>query len=312
MSYVAKFKTALKNPDAALRFLIFGSKFKFDEKKYIPLYNAQRQYNQENSKYSLYFDFCKRILTDSVSNNSLKKRFFENPKQLSDHELKKELQKPVNTNVLAGLSWPRKAHTMIGLMRLENLQFCVEDVIKNKIEGDLIEAGVWRGGATIFMRIILKEYGLKNKIVYVADSFEGLPPPDHEKFPADKNSRFHRIDVTNVSLEEVKNNFKLYGVLDNQVKFLKGWFKDSLKQAPCKKLSILRVDGDMYESTWEILENLYDKLSVGGYVIVDDFSLQVCVSAVNDFRSQNNITDTITSIDGCGIFWKKLIINKSD
>ena len=307
MSYTAKFKTVINNPGAALRRIFFGSSFQFDGEKYLPLYNAQKLYNQENSKRPIFFDFCKRILTDSVSNNSLKKRFFENPKQLSDHELKKELQKPVNTNVLAGLGWPRKAHTMIGLMRLENLQFCIEDVIKNKIEGDLIEAGVWRGGATIFMRIILKEYGLKNKIIYVSDSFEGLTPPDHEKFPADKNYRFHIMDVTNVSLEEVKNNFKLYDVLDNQVKFLKGWFKDFRKQVSCKKLSILRVDGDMYESTWEILENLYDKLSVGGYVIVDDFNLQACVSAVNDFRSQNNITDTITPIDGCGIFWKKTI-----
>ena len=305
MSYFSKFKTAINNPKEAMRYLISGSSFKFDESKYLPLYNSQKKYNFENSKYPIYFEFCKRILRDSISDQTLKKRFFKDPHSISESEMELEIKNNVNNTVLAGIDWPRKAHTMIGLMRLENLQFCVEDVLKNKIEGDLIECGVWRGGATIFMRIILKKYGIENKIVYAADSFEGLPAPDPEKFPVDKGSRFHTMDVTKVGIEDVKNNFKLYGVLDDKVKFLKGWFKDTLPNTQIKKLSILRLDGDMYESTWEILENLYDKLSVGGYAIVDDYNLSTCKAAIDKFRKENNITDKIQLIDGAGVFWQK-------
>ncbi len=304
MSYWTKFQTAINNPTTALRYLLHGSNFKFD-KKYLSIHDAQKRYNQKNSNHSFYFDFCKRMLVDSIT-NSMKKKFLADPQLLSNEEMKNEIQKDVPVDILAGLGWPKKAITMIGLMRLENLQFCIEDIIKNKIKGDLIECGVWRGGATIFMRLILKKYGINDKIVFVADSFEGLPAPNTKEFPADEGSRFHKMPVTNVTLEEVKHNFKLYDVLDDNVKFLKGWFKDTLPNTSIEKLSLLRLDGDMYESTWQILENLYDKVSIGGFVIVDDFNLPQCVKAVNDFRKQNNITEKIEPIDGLGIFWKKL------
>ena len=216
------------------------------------------------------------------------------------------LDKSIDEERLAGKIWPEKAHTMIGLKRLNNIQFCVEEVIKNNIKGDMIETGVWRGGAVIFMRMLLKHYNISDKMVYVADSFEGLPKPDHVKYPKDVDDKHHTFDFLRVSLEEVQNNFKAYGLLDNQVKFLKGWFKDTTKNPPFKQLSILRLDGDMYSSTWEVLENLYDKLAIGGYLIVDDYGAIVnCREAINDFREQYNIKEPIQKIDWTGIYWKK-------
>jgi len=214
------------------------------------------------------------------------------------------LKEQFSKKSLVESNWMGRSHTMVNLKRLNHLQFCVEDIIKNKIEGDLIETGVWRGGVTIFMRLILKEYGIQNKTVYVADSFEGLPKPD-PKYSIDKNDKHHTLDTLKVSLEEVKNNFKLYGVLDDNVKFLKGWFKDTLKNPPFDKLSILRLDGDMYGSTWDSITNLYDKLSVGGYLIIDDYGLLGCYAAIKDFRKQNNITEKILRIDHASAFWKK-------
>ena len=170
----------------------------------------------------------------------------------------------------------------------------------------MIETGVWRGGACIFMRLMLKKYGVKDKTVYVADSFEGLPEPDAEKYPHDANDVHHIIDVLKVSVEQVQNNFKTFGVLDDQVKFLKGWFKDTLKHVPIEKLSILRLDGDMYESTWDVFTNLYHKLSIGGYLIIDDYALAACHAAVDDFRSQNNIVEPIEYFDGGNVYWKKV------
>jgi len=195
---------------------------------------------------------------------------------------------------------------MIGLMRLENLQFCIEDVLRNNIEGDLMETGVWRGGATIFMKLILKKYGIKNRIVFVADSFEGMPKPDVKKYPKDTKSKHHKRDKLNVSFEDVKNNFKIYRALDDQVQFLKGWFKDTLKEPTFEKLSVLRLDGVMYGSTWDVLEKVYDRLSVGGYLIVDDYASFGCKSAVDDFRKLQNITEPIKRIDSGGIYWKKI------
>lgn len=204
-----------------------------------------------------------------------------------------------------GEMWPVYADTMIGLKRLDNLQYCVENVLKENIEGDLIETGVWRGGACIFMRAVLLAHGIKDRKVFVADSFEGLPKPDTDKYHSDKGDQHHVQSFLAVSKEEVENNFKRYDLLDKQVIFLKGWFKDTLPQAPIDKLSILRLDGDMYGSTMDALENLYPKLSKGGYCIIDDYALQGCRSAVDDYRIKHSITSEIKEIDRSSCYWKK-------
>ena len=201
-----------------------------------------------------------------------------------------------------GTIWPAQAHTMIGLKRLNNIQFCVESVIKNNIQGDFIETGVWRGGACIFMRGILKAYNITDRKVFVADSFEGLPKPKHKEDTGDKH---YLRETLKVSLEEVRENFRKYGLLDERVVFLKGWFKDTLPIAPIKKLAVLRLDGDMYGSTMDALNNLYPKLSKGGYCIIDDFCLQNCKKAVNEYREINSINSPLIQIDHCGVFWKK-------
>lgn len=205
-----------------------------------------------------------------------------------------------------GIKWPAHAHTMIGLKRMENLQFCVEDVLAQNIDGDLIETGVWRGGATIFMRAILKAYQVTDRKVWVADSFQGLPMPNAQKYPADARDRLHEFSELAVSLEQVQANFKKYGLLDSQVEFLQGWFRDTLPNAPINKLAVLRLDGDMYESTIDALVNLYPKLSIGGYIIVDDYgATSQCSKAVHDYRDANQITDEIIPVDWSGVYWQR-------
>jgi len=194
---------------------------------------------------------------------------------------------------------------MIGLKRLDNLQSCIEDVIAKQIPGDLIETGVWRGGATIFMRGVLKAHGVKDRKVWAADSFEGLPEPDAAAYPADAGDTHHTYDELRVSLDNVRANFDAYGLLDDQVGFLKGWFRETLPQAPIEKIAVLRLDGDMYESTIVALESLYPKVSVGGYVIVDDYVIPSCAKAVHDFRGSHQIMEQIVPIDGIGVFWRR-------
>lgn len=205
-----------------------------------------------------------------------------------------------------GRVWPEFAHTMIGLKRLDNLQKCAEQVIRDKVPGDFIETGVWRGGASIFMRAILFAYGVKNRKVWVADSFKGLPPPDAENYPADKGPGWHEPEFLAIPLPKVKEHFSLYNLLDAQVVFLEGWFKDTLPKAPIQQLAIMRLDGDMYESTMDALVNLYDKLSVGGFVILDDYgAVDACKQAVQDFRKKHNINDPINQTDWSESYWRK-------
>ena len=207
---------------------------------------------------------------------------------------------------LNGLDWPAYAETMIDLKRLNNIEECLIDINLNNIEGDLIETGVWRGGSTIFMRAVLKVLGDTNRTVWVADSFEGLPKPDAEKYPEDQgDSHFEKTELS-ISLKQVKKNFEKYGLLDDQVKFLKGWFKDTLPTAPIAKLSLLRLDGDMYQSTMEGLVSLYPRVSKGGYIIVDDWAaVEGCRKAVEDYRKLNGISDEILPIDRSAVYWKK-------
>lgn len=205
-----------------------------------------------------------------------------------------------------GRDWPADAETMVGLLRLENIQTCVVDVLRRGVPGDLIETGVWRGGATIFMRAILKAYGERERRVWVADSFAGLPQPNVEAFPQDRGLDLWQFSQLAVSLEQVKANFERYGLLDDQVRFLKGWFSDTLPTAPIDRLAVLRLDGDLYESTMDALQALYPKVSVGGYVIVDDYSdIPACRAAVEDYRAAHGITDPILPIDWTGVYWRR-------
>jgi O-methyltransferase len=206
-----------------------------------------------------------------------------------------------------GLDWPASAETMIGMQRLTHLQRCVETVLTEDIPGDLIECGVWRGGACILMRAVLAAYGDEERCVWLADSFEGVPPPDPENYSADKVLRLDlAADVLAISESAVKSNFKRYGLLDKRVHFLPGWFKDTLPGAPIDRIAVLRLDGDLYESTIQALDALYPKLSAGGFCIIDDYHpLDACRHAVTDYRKRGSISAEIIEIDGSGVYWRK-------
>jgi O-methyltransferase len=206
-----------------------------------------------------------------------------------------------------GVVWPQNAMTMVGRRRLGNLRDCIEDVVKNDVAGDIIETGVWRGGASIFGRAVLRSLGVPDRRVWLADSFAGLPVADTERFPGDHDAfPFHAVDVLAVPLEDVRANFERFRLLDDQVCFLRGWFKDTLPGLTNERWAVLRLDGDLYESTIQALESLYPNLSVGGYVIVDDYLVVPnCKRAVDDYRSQHGIVDPLQDIDGSGVFWRR-------
>jgi O-methyltransferase len=205
-----------------------------------------------------------------------------------------------------GADLPASAETMVGAKRLQNLRSCVESVLRDGVPGDLVETGVWRGGASIFLRGLLAAHGVTDRVVWVADSFEGLPKPDAERYPADQGDDHWTRPELAVSLEQVQANFARYGLLDEQVRFLKGWFKDTLPTAPIEQVAVARLDGDLYESTTDALDALWPKVSAGGYVIIDDYgAIEACKAATDDFRAAHAITDELVQIDWTGHYWRR-------
>jgi hypothetical protein len=202
-----------------------------------------------------------------------------------------------------GKDFPFIGYTMVGIRRLDNIQHCLEDVLTENVPGDLIETGAWRGGATIFMRALLKAHGVTDRKVWVADSFEGLPPAP---IGANDDWDLSQNEYFKVSLEQVRANFSKFGLLDDQVGFLPGWFSETLPKAPIARLAILRLDGDMYDSTMDALHHLYHKVSPGGYVIVDDYhSWASCRRAVTEFLAAHSLKPEIKTIDRDGVYWRK-------
>lgn len=250
---------------------------------------------------NLYLDLMKLCLTDSIYGDT-------NPgTNPQDPAFDKSIRYRGTFNGKRNSGWPSHAHTMIKLERMNNVQKCVEDVLKKDVPGDLIETGVWRGGTTIFMRAILRAYDITDRSVWAVDSFEGLPEPHVDTFPADAGDLHYTFKKLAVSLEAVQENFSKYGLLDEQVKFLKGWFHDTLPTIPsAQQFAVIRLDGDMYGSTWDALGNLYPKLAVGGYCIIDDYGACVpCRQAVDDYRTEQEIPEEIKWVDWTGVYWQK-------
>jgi O-methyltransferase len=204
------------------------------------------------------------------------------------------------------------AVTMLPQVRLENIRFCIGQILSDGVPGDLIETGVWRGGGCIFMRGCLKALGHPERVVWVADSFEGLPEPDVNR---NKERDFYHSPVMQKAYqkmaageEEVRRNFIAYGLLDENVRFLKGWFKNTLRSAAIEKLALIRLDGDFYESTTDALNGLYDKLAPGGFVIIDDYGEDVwtdCRAAVDEFRAAHRVFEPLVHVDSKCSYWRK-------
>jgi hypothetical protein len=193
---------------------------------------------------------------------------------------------------------------MAGLRRLENFQACIEAVMADKIPGDIIETGVWRGGACIFARGILDALGGADRTVWLADSFQGLPEPDG-RFDADRDSDLHAYPELAVSLDQVKAQFDRFNLMSDKVQFLKGWFKDTLASAQAGPFAIARLDGDMYGSTMDALVGLYHRISPGGFIIIDDYgAVEACRQAVSDFRAKHHISAEIVPVDWTGVYWR--------
>lgn len=197
--------------------------------------------------------------------------------------------------------------TLIGYPGLSNIYHTLKGLHDRGITGDFVETGVWKGGACMYARAVMNELQMDGK-VYACDSFKGVPEPDLENFPLDEGDYHYEDKELAVSLDEVKSYFEDSDLMEGVV-FVEGWFKDTMPKLKdeIKTIGILRLDGDMYESTMEVLDNLYDKVSIAGFVIVDDYGLDRCRWAIDDFVKKRNIFTDLKHVEHTQIvMWQKI------
>ena len=190
--------------------------------------------------------------------------------------------------------------TLLTKSQLDLVETAVLEIEEQAVPGDLIEAGVWRGGCIILMRALLQAHGIAGRKVFAADSFCGIPM--NSRIANDPVDRW--TDRWVASAEEVKQNIRRFGLLDDRIRFVAGYFADSLTQLPGERFSLIRLDSDSYDSVGISLEALYPLTSRGGIVIIDDWHLVGCKLAVENYRARHGINDEIKVQDG-NAYWVK-------
>jgi hypothetical protein len=261
----------------------------------------------------LYLDLLKRILINLI--------YQDEPIPMAP-----EKRAPFDYQArVLGADQPRTAHTKVGLVRLENVQSLAERVLADGVPGDFLEAGVGRGGVTIFMRGLLKIYDCADRNVWVADSFTGLPrsaatgvtrnsftSPYWSQLAAllerhpEELAEMTELAYAGTTLDDVREHFTRYGLLDGQVRFLRGWFRETLPAAPIERLALLRIDADIYDSAFDVLTELYPRVSPGGFVIIDDQTTSPEVhQAVADFAKEAGFEPNLVRVDDAAVYWAK-------
>lgn len=209
-----------------------------------------------------------------------------------------------------GKDWPLSALSMVGLKRLRDLRRCVETIVADDVPGDLIEAGSWRGGASILIRATLSSLGADERTLWVADSFQGFPLPQPGDTSADQSveGELSGTGYFAPSLEQVRSYFARFG-LDRGVRFVPGFFEETMSTLRGGRWALIRLDADTYRATTVALEALYPGLGAGGFVVIDDYFHPYlpdsCRKAVDDFRERHGITEPIEPVDWSAGRWRR-------
>lgn len=204
-----------------------------------------------------------------------------------------------------------KPYSMTTNERLVSLSRCIDYIVNNNIEGDIVECGVWRGGSMMLVARKLLQLDSKEKKLFLFDTFEGMSEPGKNDVAWDKISAGEKLNTsdkfegTNVwcysTLDEVKSNVSKIGYPENKIVYVAGKVEDTLPYPLIGKISLLRLDTDWYSSTKHELEHLYSKLVFGGVLIIDDYGhWEGARKAVDEFIMKNNLKLFLNRIDYTG------------
>ena len=214
------------------------------------------------------------------------------------------------------------------LETLENTYYLCDSVIKNNVKGQFVETGVAAGAQIIMMKQALIDNNVNDRIIYAFDSFEGIPMPTNkdnqmagirylseqeikeQPNPNDYDKFLFSSGATVHSLENFNENIINSGVGLSHIQSIKGWFEYTIPEYKNKiqneGIAILRLDGDNYSSTKVVLENLYNFVTIGGYIIIDDWALDGCQTACKEFFNTLEIAPEIIGVNNSTIkYFKK-------
>ena len=218
--------------------------------------------------------------------------------------------------------WRIYPKTMLPPVRLYSLADAVDAIEQDKIAGDVVECGVWSGGALALAALWGERHGTTSRTYIGLDSFEGLPPPTEEdgevleRFNRQSAKRGRIVDQalmkTGVCVgdaaDTVRQFYDSVGISIAKVRFYSGWFQNTLPLVAKEvgSIAILRIDGDWYESTKICLEALYAQVPAGGFIIIDDYgTFTGCRRAVDEFREAQKISASLIFVDKDCVYWRR-------
>jgi O-methyltransferase len=222
-------------------------------------------------------------------------------------------RKPAYEDEFMALYNACKPFTMTSIQRMFSLYQGVKYVIAGSIPGDFVECGVWRGGSSMLIAKTLLHLGVNDRDLYLYDTFEGMSPPtgndiDHHGTPAEQlmAQKESLGDKQNsvwclADLQDVQTNLKATNYPENKIHFIKGKVEDTLPGVIPKKISLLRLDTDWYESTYHELIHLYPLLENAGMLILDDYGhWQGARKATDQYFAEKKIPIYLNTIDFTG------------
>jgi hypothetical protein len=200
-------------------------------------------------------------------------------------------------------------YTMLSQERLYSLFTLARDACLSGLDGNFVECGVARGGSSALLAAIIKKYSNTPRLLFACDTFEGMPAPtaddSHGGIAADDTG--WGTGTCAGPVESLMEACGKLGVADLVVP-VKGYFQETLPESKRRigKIALLHMDGDWYESTKAILDNLYDSVVDQGFIQVDDYGHWAgCRKAVDEFQNKENVKFDIHKIDGTGVWFTK-------
>lgn len=208
--------------------------------------------------------------------------------------------------------------TMSGPERISGLLDAVAYLVGNRIEGDFVECGVWRGGSMMAAAHKLLSLDAASRHLYLFDTFEGMPPPSTKDkvFTGERAeailARTERKEGPGVwafaGLDDVQRNLESTNYPAGLVHFVRGKVEDTIPQQAPEKIALLRLDTDWYESTKHELEHLYPRLAPNGVLIIDDYGHWVgAKQAVDEYFAKQKLKPFLSRLDYTG----RLVIKPS-
>ncbi len=288
-------------------------------KKIFLFIKAVAYYTHSLFRYRGYRSFLKKIQPSGILRVKLEKDLRLEPayeeyyRLLEQHPLRKQMsQLSYQLSLRFVLKYDKfmqhtAAYSMCMPTQMYNIIDCVEQALHDNIPGDLFEAGSWKGGMGILMKEILRRHDNHERQVWLADAWGQEFPAAVTDNDLDISPILNRLFVGSVTRDSVESNFREFLLYDDKVNLIEGYFKYTLPNVAVDSIAVLRLDADLYNSTMDALNHLYAKVSAGGYIIVDDYGIELCdcKQAIHDFRDKHGINDPIHMVDLQCAYWRK-------